>query len=84
MPLARERDELFRRPEADQIFGFEELNERGVLRLTGGDEGCARIVLVNDPIVSLIPLIRKDVPGDLGSLDPDGGRDGCRRGIEFV
>lgn len=84
VPHARERDHLFRRPEADQIFGLEEFNERGVLELTGGDEGGARIVLVNEPLASLMPLIRKDVPGDLGSLDPDGGGDGCRRGVEPV
>lgn len=55
-----------------------------MLELTGGDEGCARIVPVNEPIVSLIPLIRKKVPGDLGSLDPDDGGERCRRGIESV
>lgn len=62
VPRAREREQLFIGPEPAQIFGLEELKERGVLKLTDGDERCARIVCLDEPTVSLVPFRRKGVP----------------------
>lgn len=62
VPRAREGEQLFRGPEPAQVFGLEELKERGVLELTDGDERCARIVRLDKLTVSLVPFRRKGVP----------------------
>lgn len=78
MPLARQREQLFSGPEAAQLFRFDQLKERRVLGFTDGDEGRTWIVCCDELAVSLIPFVRKVIPGGFGDLNPDGVGNGCR------